>query len=126
MRVLVCGGRNYGMMSQGREVATAQEERLHAVLDKLHVEAGITCIIEGGASGADHLAHAWAAKNRVDHEQYPADWESFGSFAGSRRNAQMLAEGRPDVVVAFPGGAGTRDMVKKARRAAVEVVEIAP
>jgi hypothetical protein len=38
----------------------------------------------------------------------------------------MLDEGKPDLVIAFPGGRGTADMVKKARRAGVEVVEIAP
>lgn len=125
-RVLVCGGRDYGMMSQGREVAAAQEERLYAVLDKLHAEAGISCIIEGGARGADHLAHAWSAKTRVEHEQYEADWENHGSFAGPMRNTRMLNEGRPDLVIAFPGGRGTADMVKKARKAGVQVVEISP
>jgi hypothetical protein len=103
MRVLVCGGRSYGMMSQRADIAEAQENRLREVLDKLHAEAGIGCIIEGGAAGADHLAFAWAAERRVAHEQYPADWETHGSFAGPMRNAQMLIEGKPDVVIAFPG-----------------------
>lgn len=114
------------MMSQGCEIAAAQETRLRAVLDKLHAESGIDCIIEGGAHGADHLAHAWAAERRVAHEQYAADWENQGSFAGPARNKRMLDEGKPDLVIAFPGGRGTADMVKKARRAGVQVVEIAP
>jgi hypothetical protein len=36
----------------------------------------------------------------------------------------MIAEARPDLVVAFPGGAGTADMVKQARAARIEVIEI--
>lgn len=126
MRVLVCGGRNYGAAHLGREVAEAQGARFAQVMDRLHAAKPISCVIEGGAAGADHLAMAWALERGVGHEQYLADWEAQGSFAGPARNAQMLAEGKPDLVIAFPGGRGTADMVKKARKAGVEVVEIAP
>jgi predicted Rossmann-fold nucleotide-binding protein len=40
------------------------------------------------------------------------------------RNRQMLTEGRPDLVVAFPGGKGTANMVALARKAGVEIVEV--
>ena len=33
----------------------------------------------------------------------------------------MLAEGKPDLVVAFPGGAGTANMIEQARAAGVRV-----
>jgi len=117
MRVLVCGGRDYN-----------DSRRVFAVLDKLHSEAGIDAIIEGGAKGADRLAREWAEHpyGCGGAETYEADWENQGSFAGPARNARMLAEGKPDLVLAFPGGRGTADMCRKARRAGVEVVEIAP
>jgi hypothetical protein len=35
----------------------------------------------------------------------------------------MLAEGRPDFVVAFEGGNGTADMIRQARAAGVEVLD---
>lgn len=114
MRVLVCGGRNY-----------ADWERLCAVLGKLHAEAIIETVIQGGAKGADKLAGQWAEAASVPCEQYDADWESFGSFAGPKRNRAMLEEGRPDVVIAFPGGTGTRNMIRQARKAGVKVVEVA-
>lgn len=38
----------------------------------------------------------------------------------------MIFEGKPDLVVAFPGGAGTADMVSRARRAGIDVLEPAP
>ncbi|WIY54109.1 DUF2493 domain-containing protein [Devosia sp. YIM 151766] len=114
MRVLVTGGRNYN-----------DSRRVYAVLDKLHAEAGIDCIIEGGARGADDLARRWAENvGGVPVETYEADWENQGTFAGPARNARMLAEGRPDWVIAFPGGRCTADMVRKARRAGIKVVEI--
>lgn len=117
MRVLVCGGRDYD-----------DSRRLFQVLDKLHSEAGIDAIIEGGARGADRLARHWAEHpyGCAVVETYEADWENQGSFAGPARNARMLAEGRPDLVIAFPGGRGTADMMRKARKAGVEVIEIAP
>lgn len=115
MRVLVCGGRDY-----------SDSKRVHDVLTKLHVEAGIAALIEGGAHGADQLARLWANTSIVPVETFEADWENQGSFAGPARNFRMLTEGRPDIVIAFPGGRGTADMVKKARKAGVQVVEIAP
>lgn len=115
MRVLVTGGRNY-----------QDHARVRAVLGKLHDEAGIDVLIEGGANGADRLARLWAEAFGVPVETYEADWENQGTFAGPARNARMLSEGRPDLVIAFPGGRGTADMVRKARKAGVNVVEIAP
>lgn len=114
MRVLICGGRNYH-----------DSRRVYAVLDKLYTEGDITCIIQGGARGADSLASDYADQMGIPQEQYDADWETHGTFAGPMRNKRMLDEGRPDLVIAFPGGRGTADMVKKARKAGVEVIEIA-
>jgi UDP-N-acetylmuramoylalanine-D-glutamate ligase len=113
MRVIVCGGRDY-----------YDGARVDAVLSRMHREAGIDCVIQGGARGADMLASLWATKCHVLQEVYEADWENQGSFAGPARNKRMLDEGKPDLVIAFPGGRGTADMVRKARRAGVEVVEI--
>lgn len=115
MKVLVCGGRAY-----------EDRDRVFAVLDKLHAEAGVVSIIEGGARGADAYGKEWAFRRGVDCETFKADWENQGSFAGPMRNKRMLAEGQPDLVIAFPGGRGTADMVRKARKAGITVVEIAP
>jgi hypothetical protein len=37
----------------------------------------------------------------------------------------MLDDGKPELVVAFPGGRGTADMMRRAREAGVEVIEVA-
>ena len=41
--------------------------------------------------------------------------EKHGNAAGPIRNQRMLDHGKPDIVVAFPGGSGTADMVKLSR-----------
>jgi hypothetical protein len=115
MRVLVCGGRAY-----------SDSAKVFATLDKLHAEKKITCIIEGGASGADRLAGEWAKKNGVKLEVYRAEWQRFGLKAGPLRNKRMLVEGMPDLVVAFPGGHGTANMMLAAGEAGISVKIMAP
>lgn len=46
-----------------------------------------------------------------------ADWKKHGKAAGPIRNGIMLRDGKPDMVVAFPGGRGTANMVDQARLA---------
>ena len=86
---------------------------------------GIALVIAGGARGADTIAAEWAKARDIPCEVYMADWDGLGPKAGPIRNQRMLDEGKPDLVVAFPGGRDTADMMRRARSAGVEVVEIA-
>ena len=114
MRVLVCGGRTYSDVSRVWEVLCAIEfER-----------GGISCIIHGAARGADRLAERWAHTFGVLKDAYPAYWATHGKAAGAIRNKQMIVEGKPDLVVAFPGGRGTANMVQQARLHGIDVMEI--
>lgn len=110
VRVIVCGGRDY-----------ANKARLFSVLDRLHSERRIDHIITGAARGADSLALQWASINGVRFTGHPADWKRHGAAAGPRRNQAMLDFERPTAVLAFPGGRGTADMVRRARAAQVPV-----
>ena len=51
-----------------------------------------------------------------------AEWHRLGRKAGPIRNQRMLDEGKPDLVVAFPGGTGTAGMVALACKAGVRVI----
>lgn len=113
-RVLVCGGRDYADRD-------ALFLTMDAVVMRLCVD-GLPIICHGGASGADRLAGEWAESRGAECVVFPADWTTHGRAAVAIRNSQMLAEFRPDLVVAFPGGRGTDDMVRKAKRAGVIVV----
>ena len=105
MRVLVCGGRTFDNWE-------AVHRELHGI--------GPSVIITGGAPGADRLAEKWANHNGIPLVVYPALW-SRGRKAGPERNAFMLHDSQPDIVVAFPGGRGTADMVARARKAGLFV-----
>jgi hypothetical protein len=110
-RVLVCGGRDFTNINL-----------LYDTLDKFL--GPIDLLISGGACGADSLAEMWADERHVLVERYEADWSAHGKSAGPIRNQRMLHEGKPDVVLAFPGGRGTADMVDRARRAGIRVIEV--
>ena len=115
MKAIVCGGRNFN-----------DRDFLFATLDKIDNELprpGIHCIISGCAPGADTLALEWSRKWDLVCGFFPADWKRHGRAAGPIRNQKMLNAG-PDLVIAFPGGAGTADMVNRARAAGVRVIEI--
>ena len=45
--------------------------------------------------------------------------------AGHKRNQLMLETEKPDLVIAFPGTGGTADMMRRARRAGVKVINLA-
>lgn len=92
---------------------------MFAFLDRAHASRPIKMLIHGAARGADTLAAEWAAARGVTAEAYPANWDLHGRSAGPIRNRRMLRKGKPDVVIAFPGGAGTADMIRQAKAAGV-------
>lgn len=112
MIVLVCGGRDF-----------AQKARLFGALDAVHRKHEITLLIHGDARGADRLGEEWAKRRQIPYLGVPAKWDTLGNkVAGPERNGRML-QWKPDVVIAFPGGNGTADMIEQASRAGVRVWE---
>jgi len=110
MKVLICGGRDF-----------QDFELMSDVLEPIPISS----VVQGGARGADLLAAKWAESRRIPFRQHEADWLQYGKRAGPMRNLQMLAE-HPDIqlVIAFPGGKGTAHMVKIAKAAGIEVIEV--
>lgn len=119
MRFLVCGGRDfadYDFLAQTLSDAVAE-----------FVSQGEQAlIIEGGARGADKLARQWAEKNGVERHTFYANWDRDGKAAGPIRNQRMLEVGKPALVIAFPGGRGTEDMICRAENAGVPVRRATP
>lgn len=113
LRVLVCGGRDY-----------MDHRTMYKVLDQLVQTLRFTALIEGGARGADHLARQWADARGVQIFTVWANWKGYGNAAGPLRNELMLDIFNPDHVVAFPGGRGTDDMMRRARARGTEVIEV--
>lgn len=145
MIMLVCGGRDYGDLASlhgdhkhelwpQRE---AEYKNVQNTLSKIAVENSIyysetdnwlpwdITIINGKARGADTASTDWAVCNYAPFKEYAADWKLHGKAAGAIRNREMLDK-NPDIdlVVAFPGGRGTANMVALAKKRGIRVLEV--
>ena len=110
MKAIVCGGRD-----------TTERAFIEKTLDSL----GVSFVIQGGAPGVDWIARKWAEEKSIPCATVKAPWERLAASAGPIRNGWMLRL-NPDVVVAFPGGRGTANMVSQAKAAGVRVLEPKP
>ena len=109
-RVLICGDRNW-----------TETVMIRRIIDRMRFG---DVLIEGEARGADRISRDLARATGIEIDPYPADWKRYGRAAGPIRNAQMLKEGRPDIVVAFHAdlerSKGTKHMVSVAVSADIE------
>lgn len=135
MRVLVTGSRKF------KDIV-----RVFEALDDLHrgPRGPITCIIHGGAKGADALGKEWAIEHNVKQRPFLAKWNDlwvpgavikhnlatgkrYNVLAGFWRNQAMVDEGKPDVCVYFKlegvKNAGTQDMIDRCEKAGIERIE---
>ena len=113
MKVLVCGGREFN-----------DANFIFSELDRLHAQFHFVTVIEGDARGVDRIAGSWARARGLDLVEYPADWANEGRHAALIRNESMLREGKPDLVIAFPGGRGTSHTCRLAEKLGISVVKI--
>jgi hypothetical protein len=113
VKTLICGGREF-----------CNREYFFWYMDRINDLRKITEVIHGGARGADFLAGEWAEFRGIPCRVFKADWVKYKNGAGPIRNQQMLDEGKPDVVIAFPGGNGTADMMTRSRKAGLYVHEV--
>jgi len=145
MRILVCGGRDFGHVIRTKPTPAEEPPRIQAkIMEYQYVQTVLNAatmaysterndednwlphdivIIEGGARGADAAALDFAVVNFTQHRQFKANWTKYRKAAGAIRNQKMIDEGKPDLVIAFPGNNGTADMVAKAKAANIPVIE---
>lgn len=100
MKTIIAGGRDYRL--------TARD---YVELEKLRPY--ISEVVCGRATGADTCGKEWAQAHGIPVKDFIPDWEKHGNAAGPIRNSDMAAYA--DALIAFPGGRGTADMIRKAR-----------
>lgn len=121
IRILVCGGRGFSpsdawnwLEGHARSAIANRFGRMRPI--------EIDAIIHGGAHGADEGAARWGDSEHCKVIAFPADWRKHGKAAGPIRNRKMAIEGKPDVVIAFPGGRGTANMIETAEGLGIPVI----
>lgn len=104
LRCIVTGARDYVDVGYVRDVLSTLPHG--------------SIIVHGGCTGCDAIAEVIAHTIGCITEVHPADWSTFGKFAGPKRNQEMVDLGA-DIVHAFPGvkSNGTWDTVNKAKAA---------
>lgn len=112
----VTGGRDY------RDAACVDRE-----MARYHEQLEFGVVIHGNAGGLDTLVDNWCVKHGVQPARCPALWDywrTMGSLrsAGPRRNWAMTLL-RPRVLLAWPGGDGTAEMVRRCRALGIEVIQ---
>lgn len=85
---------------------------------------GITCIISGGAAGADSLARELAVALKLSYYEVLPDWKTYGRAAGPVRNKEIID--RADAVIAMWDGRsrGTASAIRLAENAGKRVVVV--
>lgn len=111
---LVCGGRDFADDMMFRS----------AMSDLVRMRGMPAALVHGGAAGADSMAQEWGVQHALTVYAVPPDWRAHGRAAGPIRNQAMIDKYKPALVVAFPGGRGTADMVRRARAAGIDVAEV--
>jgi hypothetical protein len=119
VNILICGGRDFTDELLFRKI-------LYPYRNKYPQPIKIICGYDPEQQyppGADYLAHEYAEHWGIAADYYPYHYH-LGKAGGSSRNQQMLDEGKPDLVIAFPtkNSKGTWDMVRRAKKAGVETI----
>jgi hypothetical protein len=113
-RILVCGGRDF-----------KNQVLFNIVMEAMTpYRSSYFCIIHGHCRGADMMAQDWAVSRGQPFISMPANWDIYPDAAGTVRNKWMLDFGLPDLVIAFPGGNGTADMMRQAMDRGIYVFDV--
>ena len=107
-KLIVAGGRNY-------RVSREDINHLHCLV----AQEDYKSIVSGCASGADFAGEIYAHCFDMKVYYFPAQWETNGRAAGPIRNEEMAKFA--DGLAVFDGGAGTRDMVRRAKKHGIPI-----
>ena len=110
--IAVTGGRRYN-----------DKDKVWKSLDKLLEKYnGDVRLVVGDCTGADALAREWADARNIHKDVFDADWDKLGRAAGPIRNQAMVDFGF-DLLMAYPGGFGTANMIKLTEKKGIPVKE---
>lgn len=109
MKVVVTGGRHFGEYEPERSYVRDKMEYIVWLLCSAKASLKIAHGATEAGKGVDWVVDEWAKEKGIAVEPFPVDTAIDGSWpaAGQVRNIRMLRTFEPNLVVAFPGGAGT-------------------
>lgn len=108
------------IIAGGREIAT---DGIIAEIISHNVPWEITEVVEGGQRGIDRLARNWAKEKSIPVTTFEAEWKKYGNSAGPIRNEEMAEYAEALVAIRDGKSKGTEDMISKARKHNLKIVE---
>lgn len=149
IKFIVCGGRDFSNIpNRLTKVEYALKKKEHqyifAMLDILAIKYSSfynkydnwlpndIVVISGAARGVDTSVIDWALINWCSYREYQANWDKHKEAACPIRNQLILDSEVPIVngvhqikdihLIAFPGGNGTEDMVRRATKIGLNII----
>lgn len=114
--VAVTGGRTYSNW-------TVVHRELFSLIDGIENVHDWPHILVGDAQGADKLVRETCKSLGIAYDVFYADWHKWGKAAGPKRNQEII-DCEPQLLIAFPGGRGTADMISRAECDKIEIRKI--
>lgn len=111
MRLGIIGGRDF-----------SNYDAVRHQLNLIRSRYSVSCIVSGGAKGADSLAERYANEYNIKTLIFKADWDKYGKTAGFIRNSDIV--NNSDLIIAFWDGnsKGTLDSINKALKTKTNIV----
>jgi hypothetical protein len=123
-KVLICGGREFADQALFNHTLHCLPALISEHFKGQRRLDSEYCIIQGEAKGADRMAKVYAKYAGLPCMGFEANWHYYENAAGPIRNRWMKKFGQPQIGLAFPGGSGTRDMMKALVAAGVPVFDV--
>lgn len=106
MKVIVTGGRNFTDVNLVWEVLA---------------DLSPTLLVHGNCKGADKISSEYAELNDIPEKKYPYP-SQHGRAGGPIRNKRMIDENLDGILIAFEGGAGTKNCADYAKSKGLAVI----
>lgn len=114
MKTIIAGGRDYVIQPID-----------YKLLDQYRAILPITEVVSGGASGADRLGEIWAEMRRIPVcKKAPDTLGGVITFAQAAHNRNQAMADYADALIAFPGGSGTADMIRRAKARKLTIIVV--
>lgn len=84
----------------------------------------IQMVVSGGAAGTDTLAERFAADYNIECRVFEANWAKYGTYAGPRRNSEIVDTCTVMIAFVAEDSIGTYDSINKARAKKIPVYEV--
>lgn len=109
MRVIIAGSRS------------VTQDQVNEAFTRCPWASSVTCVVSGGAKGADEYGEILAANLGIQVEIYQPEWSRYGKQAGPVRNREM-AKNAEGLIAIWDGlSRGTENMINLAKKAGLRI-----